>query len=98
MEVVEGDSLNLTCVANGYPANYNYSSYIQTWEGKPIPNTNKVLIGHRTYGVFEITSVQLQDSGIYTCTVDNGVKSLQNELVQKASYSIRIKGTLNKEI
>jgi len=91
-DVIEGSSLTLTCTAAGYPTNYNYTSFVQTLNDEHIPNSHSPSLGQRLSSAIDIQSVQLQDTGMYTCSVNNGVKNIQDALNQHTTQLIRVKG------
>ena len=90
--MIEGSSLTLTCTAAGHPTNYNYISFVQTLNDEHIPNSHSPSLGQRLSSAIDIQSVQLQDTGMYTCSVNNGVKNIQGALNQHATQLIRVKG------
>ena len=91
-DVIEGSSLTLTCTAAGYPTNYNYISFVQTLNDEHIPNNHSPSLGQRPSSTFDIQSVKLQDTGLYTCSVNNGVQNIQGSMNQQATKLIRTKG------
>ncbi|XP_060606174.1 hemicentin-1-like [Ruditapes philippinarum] len=86
--ITEGNNLTLTCDAKGVPSVYRYNSLTQTWNGVPIPNTNSEKIGKPKYSSLYIPSLQLQDSGTYSCFVNNGVNATDST----SSVKIKVKG------
>jgi len=91
-DVIEGSSLTLTCTAAGYPTNYNYISFVQTLNDEHIPNNHSPSLGQRLSSAIDIQSVKLQDTGLYTCSVNNGVQNIQGSMNQQATQLIRTKG------
>ncbi|MEQ2241217.1 hypothetical protein ILYODFUR_023102, partial [Ilyodon furcidens] len=72
-EVVEGISVNLTCSSDGNPAP-NYSWY---------KDNQMMLQGQQ--GVYQLTSVRSEDSGIYHCQAEN-----QYGLISSSSVHINV--------
>jgi len=91
-DVIEGSSLTITCTAAGYPTNYNYTSFVQTLNDEHIPNNHSPSLGQRLSSAIDIQSVKLQDTGLYTCSVNNGVQNIQGSMNQQATKLIRTKG------
>ncbi|XP_053390451.1 neural cell adhesion molecule 2-like [Mercenaria mercenaria] len=74
-DITEGNTLSISCDANGVPSVYNYNGLTQTWNGNPVPNTHTEVSGTPKHSSLHIPFLQLQDSGTYTCYVNNGVKT-----------------------
>jgi hypothetical protein len=89
--IKEGNNLTLTCDAKGVPSDYQYNSLTQTWNGVLIPNTNSEKNGTPKYSSLYIPSLQLQDSGTYSCFVNNGVNTTDST----SSVKIKVKGNCN---
>ncbi|MED6275341.1 hypothetical protein CHARACLAT_025577, partial [Characodon lateralis] len=72
-EVVEGISVNLTCSSDGNPAS-NYSWY-----------KDNQMMPQGQQGVYQLTSVRSEDSGIYHCKAEN-----QYGLISSSSVHINV--------
>ena len=84
---VENKQLRISCVAVGRPNTYTYTSMIQTWGGIGIRNFTS-----STTGIIDIDKLQLEDSGTYTCSVNNGIYDRNHQLDQIAKKDILVKG------
>ncbi|XP_052804221.1 hemicentin-1-like isoform X2 [Mya arenaria] len=89
--LTEGSPLILTCSANGYPSQYTYTGFNQTFGTTAIPNDNTEEAGVRDNISVRIASLALQDTGLYTCTVHNNVKDINDNLIQSESTQIDVK-------
>ncbi|WAR05717.1 CEAM1-like protein, partial [Mya arenaria] len=89
--LTEGSPLILTCSANGYPSQYTYTGFNQTFGTTTIPNDNTEEAGVRDNISVRIASLALQDTGLYTCTVHNNVKDISDNLIQSDSTQIDVK-------
>ncbi|XP_053389789.1 hemicentin-1-like, partial [Mercenaria mercenaria] len=85
-EPEENSSLLISCSAVGRPVNYVYTSMKQTWEGIQIQNIHRPV-----HGNINIMNLQLQDSGIYTCAVNNGIRDRNQQLDQIGTKSVLVK-------
>ncbi|XP_053389575.1 hemicentin-2-like isoform X2 [Mercenaria mercenaria] len=74
-DITAGNTLSISCDADGVPSVYSYNGLTQTWNGTPVPNAHTEVIGTPKYSTLHIPSLQLQDSGTYTCYVNNGVRT-----------------------
>ncbi|XP_060607198.1 basement membrane-specific heparan sulfate proteoglycan core protein-like, partial [Ruditapes philippinarum] len=87
---VENNSLQIRCNASGRPASYTFTSIVQTWRGIKISNAH--LPGNRNFnGVINIQKLQLEDSGTYTCHVNNGISDRNQQLDQIGKTDVSIK-------
>jgi hypothetical protein len=79
-----GVRLALTCNAVGVPARFTYHGWRQAWHGQVIrmwtsaQATSELIINHATY----------QDTGNYSCIVDNGILGQDGELQQMGKDGI----------
>ena len=85
----ENSSLRVTCDAEGVPSDYNFSPIQQTLGGVSIPNSYP---NPTPYNVLTISSLQLQDTGTYKCTVHNGISDTTGTIDQQATKDIKVKG------
>ncbi|XP_060599960.1 hemicentin-1-like [Ruditapes philippinarum] len=85
---VENKSLQISCHASGRPANYTFTSMVQTWRRIKISNTH--LPGNFN-GVINIQKLQLQDSGTYICHVNNGITDRNQQLDQFGKTDVSVK-------
>ncbi|KAL3887391.1 hypothetical protein ACJMK2_027333 [Sinanodonta woodiana] len=93
---------NVTCEASGFPTNYTFHpwkqllgqdtirSHIEGNQYVMINSSKTTLILHR---------LALQDLGTYVCSVDNGVRGDNGDVIQTSATVLKVKGTsllLNK--
>lgn len=90
--ITEGASLTLFCKGSGVPSMYTYVSLIQKWNTIEINNDNRELAGTARYSSIHFNQLQLQDSGTYTCTLNNGIRNESGILNQASSRNIFVKG------
>lgn len=86
----------LQCIADGNPKNYTYGN----WEHISVFNEHIRIIHQRTENL--ILPIQekrnrYQDSGIYVCSVSNGVPNVHGEYFQKGHSFVVSKGIFKKE-
>lgn len=86
-EPTENDTLEIVCQADGHPSTYKYSPIVQSWNGIDI--RRETVTGN---GFIRVSRVQLQDSGTYTCMVNNGISDRNQQLEQIGKQNISIKG------
>lgn len=86
--VIQNQTLELSCLAKGEPNVYNYQKWEHNWRGTDINSFNL----QRQGPLIIIFSLQLQNSGNYTCSVDNGIKNRMGELLQHATVELLVKG------
>ena len=82
---------DVRCQAKGVPANYTYIRWEHTWPGhtsvlRTFPGSESFRLGWLTY----------QDSGYYTCVVENGVQASQNPGAGKGTAYLLVEGTRSK--
>ncbi|XP_060559765.1 synaptogenesis protein syg-2-like [Ruditapes philippinarum] len=86
----ENISLQISCHATGRPAKYTFTSMVQTWRGIRISNTH--LPGDRHFnGIINIPKLTLEDSGTYTCHVNNGISDRYQQLNQIGKTDVSVK-------
>ncbi|WAR06635.1 CUBN-like protein [Mya arenaria] len=88
--LLENTPLNLRCKALGVPAVYNYAGFVQRVGDIVVPNRHVENPGVMDSISVNIPSLQLQDTGIYTCYVHNNVTGLDKQLIQTASQNIEV--------
>ncbi|XP_060604520.1 hemicentin-1-like [Ruditapes philippinarum] len=86
--VKEGESLTLYCNGHGVPSSYIYTSLIQSWNNVAIPNNNTAVDHTERYSSFYFKSLRLDDTGTYTCTLNNGISDLSGILDQSGTRKI----------
>ncbi|XP_052804964.1 nephrin-like isoform X2 [Mya arenaria] len=91
--LTENNPLNLRCKATGVPAVYNYTGFVQLVGDVVISNSHAESPGVRDTISVNITSLQLQDTGIYTCNVHNGIIGVNKQLIQTASKRITVRAS-----
>ncbi|XP_052807033.1 hemicentin-1-like isoform X2 [Mya arenaria] len=81
-------SVVLECIANGVPNSYTYINWKQEWPGT---NLTRV-IPESGYPTLRLTNLSYEYSGIYTCSVSNGVvRYPTTETVMEASTYLLVK-------
>ena len=80
---------DIRCDAVGVPANYTY----MTWEHTLSGHTS-VLRSFPGSEVLRLQGLTYQDSGYYTCRVENGVKSSMNPGAGVGTAYLLVEGTL----
>ncbi|XP_053389128.1 hemicentin-2-like isoform X2 [Mercenaria mercenaria] len=86
--ITEGNTLIISCDAKGVPSVYNYNGLTQTWSGTHVPNTHTEVSGTQRHSSLHIPFLQLQDSGIYSCYVNNGMKTA--DTVSSATVKVKV--------
>ncbi|XP_053391543.1 uncharacterized protein LOC128554308, partial [Mercenaria mercenaria] len=86
----EDESLTLFCDGFGVPSTYAYSSLTQMWNNIEIPNSNTALSGTQLYSSIHFSSLKLEDTGTYTCILNNGIKNTSGFLNQVSSRSMLV--------
>ncbi|XP_060565437.1 hemicentin-1-like, partial [Ruditapes philippinarum] len=86
--VKEGESLSLYCNGHGVPSSYIYTSLFQSWNNVAIPNNNTVVDHTEKYSSLYFKSLRLDDTGTYTCTLNNGISNLSGILDQSGTREI----------
>ncbi|XP_060572499.1 hemicentin-1-like [Ruditapes philippinarum] len=86
--VKEGKSLILYCNGHGVPSSYNYTNLIQSWNKVAIPNNNTAVDNTKKYSSLYFKSLRLDDTGTYTCTLNNGISNLSGILDQSGTREI----------
>ncbi|WAR06673.1 CEAM1-like protein [Mya arenaria] len=89
----ENNPLNIRCKATGVPAVYNYTGFVQLVGDVVISNSHAESPGVRDTISVNIPSLQLQDTGIYTCNVHNGIIGVNKQLIQTASKRITVRAS-----
>ncbi|XP_052805575.1 hemicentin-1-like isoform X2 [Mya arenaria] len=89
----ENTPLDLLCKASGVPAVYNYTGFVQRVGAVVIPNSHAEHPGVKESISVNIPSLQLQDTGTYTCNVQNGITGVNKQLVQTASQRIDVRAS-----
>jgi len=84
---ITANSAALTCDASGVPDSYTYLTWEHTWPGhasvlRTFPGSEVLYLGNLTY----------QDSGIYTCRVENGAKYSRNKNAGVGSTYFLVQG------
>ena len=87
----ENTSFKISCNATGRPNTYTFTSMVQTWRGITIPNSHLPINDHFN-GVIEIQKLKLEDSGTYTCHVNNGILDRKQTLDQVGKTGVSVKG------
>ncbi|XP_052803762.1 contactin-1-like [Mya arenaria] len=81
-------SIVLECIANGVPNSYIYSNWKQEWPGFILAR----VIPESGYSTLRLTNLSYEYSGIYTCSVSNGVVQYPTaETVMEASTYLLVK-------
>lgn len=86
----------LQCITDGNPMNYTYGS----WEHMSFLNTHiRFIHQRREHLILPIQQKhsRYQDSGIYVCSVSNGVPNVHGEYFQKGHSFVVSKGIFKKE-
>ncbi|XP_052806440.1 hemicentin-1-like [Mya arenaria] len=89
----ENTPLDLLCKASGEPAVYNYTGFLQRVNGIVIPNSHVESLGVKESISVNIPSLQLQDTGLYTCFVHNGIIGINKQLIQTASQRVEVQAS-----
>ncbi|XP_052807151.1 cell adhesion molecule DSCAML1-like isoform X1 [Mya arenaria] len=78
----------LECIANGVPNSYTYTNWKQEWPGFNLAR----VIPKSGYSTLRLTNLSYEYSGIYTCSVSNGVVQYPTtETVMEASAYLFVK-------
>ncbi|XP_060552462.1 hemicentin-1-like isoform X1 [Ruditapes philippinarum] len=86
--VKEGESLILYCNSHGVPSSYIYTSLFQSWKNVAIPNNNTAVDDTEKYSSLYFKSLRLDDTGTYTCTLNNGISNLSGILDQSGTREL----------
>ncbi|VDI46054.1 Hypothetical predicted protein [Mytilus galloprovincialis] len=83
----------IQCVANGHPMNYSY----RQWEHQTVFDEHiRYLTGNAT-GFLSLPiqkrKLRYQDTGVYVCSVSNGIQDTRGKLFQKEQGYVISKGT-----
>ena len=78
---------DVRCQAHGVPANYTFITWEHTWPGHTL-----VLRSFPGSEVLCLTELTFEDSGYYTCRVENGVKASRNPGAWMGTAYLQIKG------
>ncbi|KAH3699164.1 hypothetical protein DPMN_074118 [Dreissena polymorpha] len=89
----EGQPFELKCEASGVPALYTFTALTQTHGGTQIPNTHITLEGPASMSsrIVRIPTLRMDDTGTYTCSVQNGVRNVSGHLHQTAATKLMVK-------
>ncbi|XP_052806690.1 carcinoembryonic antigen-related cell adhesion molecule 5-like [Mya arenaria] len=88
--LLENTPLDLLCKASGVPAVYNFTDFVQRVGDVVVLNSHIESPGVMDSISVNISSLQLQDTGIYTCYVHNEITGLNKQLIQTASQRIDV--------
>jgi len=84
---VDSQTTTLTCVANGVPSTYRYTTWEHTWGwNTPLLRT---FYGTKTLVLDKLT---YEASGVYTCKAENGVRYSRNPIYGIGSAFLEVKG------
>ncbi|XP_060553987.1 hemicentin-1-like [Ruditapes philippinarum] len=86
--VKERESLTLLCNGHGVPSSYIYTSLIQSSNNVVIPNNNTAVENTKKNSSLYFKSLRLDDTGTYTCTLNNGIYNLSGILDQSGRRAI----------
>lgn len=83
----EGDNMAVRCNATGKPVSYVFTNLTQNWNGLILK-----IFDINQNGEAVVTSSTIQDSGNYTCYVNNGIPDKTGQIQQSATAEVLIKG------
>ncbi|WAR04385.1 hypothetical protein MAR_019754 [Mya arenaria] len=89
----ENTPLDLLCKAAGIPAVYKFTGFLQRVNDIVVPNSHVGSLGERDSISVNIPSLQLQDTGVYTCYVHNGIIGHNKQLIQTASRKVEVQAS-----
>ncbi|WAR04220.1 CEAM5-like protein [Mya arenaria] len=89
----ENSPLDLMCKATGLPAVYNYTGFLQRVNDIVVPNSHVGRPGLRDIISVNIPSLRLQDTGVYTCYVHNGIIGHNKQLIQTVSRKVEVQAS-----
>lgn len=89
----EGANVTLYCIGLGVPAENNYKGLTQMVNGIEIKNTNKPLHGTIQSSI-HFQKLRFEDTGTYTCTLNNNIKDIHGILDQTGSKNVIVEGKL----
>jgi len=81
---------DVRCQADGVPTNYTYITWKHMWPGHAT-----VLRSFPGSQVLRLKNLTYQDSGYYTCWVENGVKASLNPGAGVGTAYLLVKGNLS---
>ncbi|XP_041378956.1 B-cell receptor CD22-like, partial [Gigantopelta aegis] len=85
----ENNSSSIICSADGRPGNMNFRPFSHYWNSVNIRNVAGRSVGNNQY-VLTFNRATYEDSGMYYCTVDNGVPDRSGTKQQTASSEVFI--------
>ena len=89
----EDHYMTITCEASGRPAFYSFHGFRHSWGDQLIRTVQGRKVKPDRY-VWKMNFVSYEDSGVYQCSVDNGIPDKNNTLIQNSSASITVRGGL----
>ncbi|WAR06240.1 HMCN2-like protein [Mya arenaria] len=89
----ENAPLDLLCKATGVPAVYNYTGFLQRVNDIVVPNSHVGRPGLRDSISVNIPALRLQDTGVYTCYVHNGIIGHNKQLLQTVSRKVEVQAS-----
>ncbi|XP_052806548.1 synaptogenesis protein syg-2-like [Mya arenaria] len=81
---VNASSVDVRCNPIGVPATYTYTTWEQVWPGYGLV---RIFSGSN---ILTLTRLTYEDSGVYTCKVENGVPYSRNPSVGKGQAQLNI--------
>ncbi|XP_041346760.1 Down syndrome cell adhesion molecule homolog, partial [Gigantopelta aegis] len=88
----ENNSSSIICSADGRPGNMNFRPFSHYWNSVNIRNVTGRSVGNNQY-TLTFNRATYEDSGMYYCTVDNGVPDRSGTKQQTANSEVFISGT-----
>ncbi|WAR05293.1 hypothetical protein MAR_020662, partial [Mya arenaria] len=89
----ENTPLDLLCKAACIPAVYKYTGFLQRVHDIVVPNSHVGSLGVRDIISVNIPSLQLHDTGVYTCYVHNCIFGYNKQLIQTASRKVEVQAS-----
>ena len=80
--------MQLTCLPKGLPSQYNFQNWKQIFGEVEIAPNDQL----RPVSTINLTSLNFQDSGNYSCSVDNSIPDRNDVLFQLATVEILVQG------
>ena len=84
---------NITCSADGVPRDYKFTNWTFSWPGHP--SVLKLFPGS---SVLRLEALTYEYSGVYACTVKNGVMSSKNHNAGIGSDYLKVEGIINSTV
>ena len=85
--------MTITCEASGRPDVYNFHGFKHSWRAQLIRTVNVTKVKPNKY-VWTVLSASCEDSGVYQCSVDNGIPDKNNTVIQSSTTSVLVNGGL----